>query len=240
VARTDAPGLQWRPRKTGERVAYWYARPDLIKRGYTPKAVRLHYDASNPAGMAALASRCQRLQAEMLAWANPQQVNPVYDGKLETLIRLYETDGQSPYRDLKQLTQTTYSKILGYFLERVEGAYINELTGADVKRWFRRMCERGSVGYASLTISVIKTVVSYGMSLGFEDCAKLRGQMTATRFKTGTPRKERLTYAQVVAFREAAHRRGRPSAALWLTLQLRAFVASSRRHRRVGRRRAWR
>lgn len=231
MARTDAPGLQWRVRKSGQRVAYWYARPDLIKRGYTPKAVRLHYDASNPAGMAALASRCQRLQAEMLAWANPQQVNPIYDGKLETLIRLYETDEQSPYRDLKQPTQRIYSKILGYFLERVEGAYINELTGADVKRWFRRMCESGSIGYASLTISVIKTVVSYGMSLGFEDCAKLRGQMTATRFKAGPPRKERLTYAQVIAFREAAHRRGRPSAALWLTLQ---YELSLRRRDVIG------
>jgi hypothetical protein len=92
------------------------------------------------------------------------------------------------------------------------------LTGADVKRWFRRMCG-SSVGYASLTISILKAVVSFGVSLGFDDCAKLRGQMTATKFKGAPARKERLTYAQVVAFREAAHRLNRPSAALWLTLQ---------------------
>ena len=43
--------------------------------------------------------------------------------------------------------------------------------------------------------------------------------MTATKFKGAPARKERLTYAQVVAFRGAAHRLNRPSAALWLTLQ---------------------
>lgn len=219
MARIDAPGLQWRPRKNGERIAYWVARTDLIKRGYVPKSVRLHYDVDNPMGADMLAARCHRLQLEMLTWAHrgaPKRRETIYDGKLETLVRMYETDPDSPYQELRPVTQKTYSKVLRLFLAKVKDVYIDEVTGADVRRWFRRS---GSAGYAALTISILKTVVSYGLSEGFDDCAKLRGQMTATKFKGGAPRKERLTYDQVVAFREAAHRLDRPSAALWLTLQ---------------------
>lgn len=234
MARSEVPGLQWRTRKTGERVPYWYARPDLVKLGYRPKSVRLHYDVSNPHGMAALASRCSHLQSQMLAWAHrgPTRPESIYDGKLSTLVRIYETDEESPYRELQQVTQKTYSKILRLFLIKVEDVYVDQLTGADVKRWFRRMCgERGSIGYASLTISILKSVVSFGVSQGYEDCARLRVQMTATRFKTAPARKERLTYAQVVAFREAAHRLGRPSAALWVTAQ---YELSLRRRDVIG------
>jgi len=36
----DAPGLVWRRRKDGW-MAVWQARPDLVKRGYRPKNVKL-------------------------------------------------------------------------------------------------------------------------------------------------------------------------------------------------------
>lgn len=222
MARTEAPGLQWRKRKTGERIPYWYARPDLIKRGYRPRSVRLHFNVNDPLELEAMASRCCRLQDEMLQWSRRGHAapSPIYDGKLATLIGIYETDEESPYRDLHQTTQKTYSKILRMFLKRVDNVYVDELTGADVKRWFRRMVgERGSVGYAALTIAILKAVVSFGMSRGYDDCAKLRGQMTATKFKSAPARKEQLTYEQVVAFRLAAYRLGRPSAALWVTAQ---------------------
>ena len=222
MARTEAPGLPWNTRKSGERVPYWRARADLIKRGYQPKTVRLHYDVSSPLEMEALASRCHRLQSEMLAWAHRGDARPipVYDGKLATLIQMYQTDEESPYHELHPNSQKTYSKILRLLLTKVPDAYVDQLTGADVKRWFRRMSgESGKVGYAALTISILKAVVSYGTSKGMDDCAKLRGQMTATRFKSAPARSERLTYAQVAAFRDAARRLNRPSAALWLTLQ---------------------
>jgi hypothetical protein len=132
---------------------------------------------------------------------------------------MYETDPDSPYREIRPITQKTYSKMLRLFLARIEDANVSTLTGADVKRWFKRMCETRSVGYAALNISILKTVISYGAALGLKECAQLRGQISAARFKAGRPRKERLTYAQLVAFRHVAHRLGRPSAALWLTLQ---------------------
>jgi hypothetical protein len=104
--------------------------------------------------MEALASRCHRLQAEMLAWAHRGDARPgsIYDGKLATLVHIYETDEESPYRELHPTTQKTYSKILRLLLARVTDVYVDELTGADVKRWFRRMCG-SSVGYAALTLS---------------------------------------------------------------------------------------
>lgn len=169
-------------------------------------------------GMDALAARCARLQAEMLTWAHrPADGSTlIYDGRLTTLVRLYETDDESPYRELHQNTQKTYSKMMRLLLARVGEPYIDELTGNDTKRWFRNL---GGGGHAATMIAILKAIVSYGTSLGFDDCAKLRGQMSATKFKGAPARTERLTYQQVVAFREVAHRFNRPSAALWLTLQ---------------------
>ena len=46
-ASTEAPGLSWRARKSG-RAAYWVARPDLVKKGYRPSSVRIHFDPADP------------------------------------------------------------------------------------------------------------------------------------------------------------------------------------------------
>lgn len=223
MGRTETPGLEWRTSKAGERRAYWRARADLIKRGYRPKLVRLHYRLDNPLQLEELASRCHQLQAQMLAWSRRQHGDrgeSFYDGKLETLVRIYQAHEDSPYRELEPDTQRSYTKILRLVLARVPDTYVDELNGNDVKRWFRRMCDGGAaVGYAALQINILKAVVSFGVSLGLEDCKRLRVEMREAKFKGGEERTERLTYDQVVAFRAEAHRRGRPSAALWVTLQ---------------------
>jgi hypothetical protein len=56
------PGYKLKRNRDGTVREYWAARTDLVKRGYAPKVVRLHYDET-PQGRRQLAARCQTLQA---------------------------------------------------------------------------------------------------------------------------------------------------------------------------------
>jgi hypothetical protein len=87
------------------------------------------------------------------------------------------------------------------------------------------------LGYANLMISILKSVLSYGVNQGYEDCAKLRGQLSVARFRHAPARREFPTYEQIVAFRAAAHELGRSSAALWVTFQ---FELGLRRRDVIG------
>jgi hypothetical protein len=109
---------------------------------------------------------------------------------------------------------------------------IDHLTGGDIRRWYKEIAQDGTrLSYAYLTISILKSIVSYGASEGYEDCARLRATMSATRFANGPARKERMTYAQVTAFRAASHAIGRASMALGVTLQ---FECSLRQRDVIG------
>ncbi len=87
---------------------YWVARADIRKAGFQPETVRLHYDGQSPADRFLIAATCKRLQAEMLEWASGRRstVRP-FDGTIASLVRLYQTDPASPYRELKWNTQRT-------------------------------------------------------------------------------------------------------------------------------------
>jgi hypothetical protein len=224
MPETKTVGLKWRTRSTGERRAYWVARKDMIARGYRPKTVAIHFDPRDPDHLVMIAARCKVLQAEMLQWAVTNQPERSFDGTLRSLVERYETDGASPYRRLKPATARSYSKVLANLVKTVGARRVDAITGADVWRWYQTLCDQSSVGWAYYTVSVLKAVVSFGTSLGHQlttpnPCGALREQMSAAQFRQPKARRSRLTYEQVVAFRAAANARGRPSAALWLTLQ---------------------
>ena len=72
-ADLSTPGLNWRPRKGGW-IAYWIARADIVERGYPLKSVRVWPPSTGAGGeptadeWRGIASLCEKLQAEMLAW----------------------------------------------------------------------------------------------------------------------------------------------------------------------------
>jgi hypothetical protein len=210
-----APGLQWAARQAGKRVPYWVARPDLIKQGYRPKSVRLHYDDPS-----ALIARCHELQAEMMEWAGGGRQDAAYDGKLSTLVRMYQTDKGSPYRGLHQNTQRNYTKAIEWLATRLNGdPRVRDISGADAREWFLDFCETNTRGWAAYVLAVFKAAIAYGSSRKFKDCLELSASLRTTRLGTGQAREQEMTYEHLVAFREAAHRLGRPSAALWTTFQ---------------------
>jgi hypothetical protein len=224
-----APGLVWRKRRNGSLAAYWTARRDLVKAGYRPKTVRLHYAPGDPE----LLSRCHVLQAEMLAWATSggHGTPSPYDGTFNSLVRLFETDPDSPYRDLRPATQRTYSKTMAALMKHKGQRRVDRVNGAVVKRWYKELVGAHSKGWAYYTINVLKTVLAYGATRRFTDCHQLRLELREARFHAPSGRKERLTYKQVRAFCATAHATGFVWMALCLTLQ---FDLSMRRRDVIG------
>jgi len=177
----NAPGHKVRTNKNGLRRHYWVARDDLVKRGYTPKSVALHYDDESQDGHTLIAAACRYLQAEMLAWASgDRQDYSRHDGTLKSLIRRYQTDRASPYHDLKWNTRRNdYDPSLA-ILERAFGARSLAAIGqADLRRWYdeaKRPRQPGGtdrVRRAHGLIKVLRVLMSYGIAAELPDCERL-------------------------------------------------------------------
>lgn len=200
-----------------------------MKAGYQPKTVRLHYAPGDPA----LAIRCYTMQQEMLEWASGARrpASPLYDGTLKSLVEFYEVHPDSPYHELRPATAKTYSKTMKSLMKHKGSRRVDQVDGADVRRWYKELVEARSKGWAYFTINVLKTVLAFGATKRIPECRVLREELSAARFHPGSPRKEQLTYQQLVTFRKTAHAMGHDWMALLLTLQ---FECSLRRIDIIG------
>jgi hypothetical protein len=212
-----APGLVYRKRRNGAQAYYWIARKDAVDAGYQPKSVRLHHEIGDPL----LAARCHVLQAEMLTWlSDAGKGRPAhYDGTFASLVRFYETHPDSPYFELKPRTQRVYSKTLELLMKHKGKRTVAAVDGSDVRRWYKELSETKSQSWAYFTVNVLKAVLSFGTTKRFKECSLLRAELREAKFNGGTRRTQRITFAQVVAFRKAAHEMGLGWMALTLTLQ---------------------
>lgn len=201
-----------------------------MKAGYRPKSVRLHYAIDDPA----LAARCHFLQAQMLQWSQEQRAGKptTFDGTLESLVKLYGSDPDSPYAELQEATQRVYSKVLAALVKDKGARRIEALTGADIRRWYREFIESHSQSWAYSIISHLKVVLSYGATRRLAGCLQLRQELAAARFRGGKRRTVFMTYDQVRAFRPVAHAMGYGWMARCLTLQ---FDLGFRRRDVIGR-----
>ncbi|MFG1247323.1 tyrosine-type recombinase/integrase [Xanthobacter flavus] len=174
-----------------------------------------------------IGARCRDLQGQMLEWSgeNRSPARNVYDGSLRSLVRLYQADEESPYRDLRPRTQTFYDYGLKLLDENVGEMAIAAVSGADVRRWYKKFKEPKADGEpervrrAYAAIQMLRVVINYGRSLKLPECRDLGDALSAMEFKGVQRRETRITHAQVCAFRKAAHEAGRPSMALGITLQ---------------------
>ena len=133
----DAPGYKCKPNRDGTWREGWEARHDLVKRGYRPSWVRLHYP-DTPEGRRLLAARCCDLQGQMLAWGANEGTFPKdsYDGTVKSLARRFQTDAEgSPYFGLKWNSQAHLEKTLKIVVATVGDRLVSRLLGPDFKRW---------------------------------------------------------------------------------------------------------
>lgn len=216
----NAPGLKSRPRKSGPPASYWCATSAAIEAGYPVKSVRLHGDK------AANATRCVRLQAEMLLWLGKSTDAPAFDGTWRALFRFYETDPESTYNTgLKASSRHPYSVYLRKLTAHIGGRRISECDGRDVRRWFD-IWAGGPVGTpgrklgaARMALSVLKAALSWGIQCRFAGCAEFRAILAEMEFENLKSRTEAPTAAEIEATRRAAHAAGRPGRALAYALQ---------------------
>lgn len=224
--KAQAPGLRIRKRANGDSASYWCARADLVRKGYRPSVVPL---TGLPLDMAYM--RCRQLQAEMLAWAHddsPGGGRNAYGGTLASLVRYYLTDADSPFRELRPISQRAYRAQLEGWAEHHGTRRLSEVTGSDVKRWYLEMIAGGvSVSTAHLRVNILKAALAFGSSKRIAECTLLRNELRDTRFKNGEARTNRMTYAQLCQFRDAAHAMGRHSMAMGVSIQF-AFALRPR------------
>jgi hypothetical protein len=222
---SEYPGLKRKRNRDGTVRTYWMARADLVARGYRPSSVRLHFP-DTPEGNTQLSARCYVLQAEMLVWsAKGERVTPGYDGSLKSLSRLYQTDDDSPYKGLKWNSSVNVTKSLKIIEQTVGDRQISKLLGTDFKRWHRQWGDPKQPGKAPRpwrakhAMDSVRQLMSYGVTLGYEDCIRADVILSKIRFGTPPARKSIMTAAHVEAIRKAAHSTGWGSIALGTVLQ---------------------
>lgn len=222
----DMPGLKVRHNRDGTERLYWVARPDIVSAGYEPRTVRLHYDRADPDERLLIMAACARLQSEMLAWAAGRRgTDRPFDGTLASLIRLYQHDQASPYRDLKWNTRRTYDQVLGVIEKAFGKRALAALGIVDFRRWYDEAKKPARPGgperirKAHGIVAMLRRLLAYGVTAEHAHCARLAAILDEARFRQPARRRVKLELGHVEAFIPKAVEAGRLSLALGTALQ---------------------
>ena len=225
----NAPGLKRRG-KQKERL-YWVARADIARAGYQPKLVRLHYDEGVPAHRSLIEAACHKFQAEMLEWAGGKRAtNRTFDGTLGSLVRCYQTDEASPYRELKWNTQRTYDQVLGVVEKAFGTRTLSAIGIVDFRKWYDAAKQPKSPGgperirKAHGIISMIRRLMGYGIAAEHAGCDRLAAVLEVSRFKQPGRRRIKLELHHVEAFISKAIEMDRVSLAFGTVIQFETIL----------------
>lgn len=221
MSKTKTPGLNWQTRG-GKRVAFWIATKQARQLGYRPKTVRLDHCATDEER----AVECRRMQADMLAWLDGEgKTERPFDGSMQSLIELYQTDDLSPFKKIKYNTRESYARRLKILVAQVGARRLDALGARDFDRWyksFRAPVEEDGperITQAYYLMATVRMVVAFGVVLEIEECVRLSTILSKMTFENGAPKKPLMTRDMVVAFRAQAHKDGRASLALATAIQ---------------------
>jgi hypothetical protein len=223
----DMPGHKVRRNKDETIRHGWAARHDLVKLGYTPKWVRLHYNFDDPTERRLAAAQCGKLQAEMLAWASGIRADfGAFDGTVASLVRAYQRDPASPYRtNIKWNTRREYDHVLGVIEKAFGQRSLAALRIADFRRWYDEAAKprleggKPRVRKAHGIISMLRRIFAYGVTAELPECARLAAILDKARFKQPGRRRTKLELQHVEAIVAKAIELNRLSLALGTALQ---------------------
>ena len=214
----DIPGVKWRKFASGKWEARWVPRRDLVLRGYSTRAPQLWSGTIiSEAEQAALQSEANRLQAEMLAWAQTQLPMPgTFDGTMSSLIQCYQTDPDSSFRKVEYATRHGYGRMLRRIDKTVGERVIKELKGRDFLRWYEKWSKDGlHKPTAHSLMSLCRTMFTFGMTLlNDKQCERCKTLLSGMKFQGAGRRTEIVTAEQVLLICEQAYLAGRQSMAL--------------------------
>jgi hypothetical protein len=162
----------------------------------------------------------------MLEWAAGNRFpKRAFDGTLGSLIRCYQTDAASPYREIKWNTQRTYDQVLGVIEKAFGTRTLKALGIADFRKWYDTAklpkADGGPerIRKAHGIISMIRRLMAYGVAAEHAECARLGAILDASRFKQPAPRRAKLELHHVEACVAKAVELGRVSLALGTAIQ---------------------
>jgi len=207
-----APGVKRRRRADGTAVFYWCASAP----GYTPRTVRLHWDET-PDGLVEMSARARVLQAEMLDWVTngPRRAATAKSGTIAWILDRYQTDEDSPYRDLRASSRKAYDESIAITRRTVGERVLASVDGSDLRRWYKEWSRNGeNPRRAYGCIQILRIVLSYGVTIRSTPCREVREILSAMQFEIPRKRRSRMTSDQARAIRKAAHERKVPSVAL--------------------------
>jgi Phage integrase family len=209
----NAPGLTWKPRRNGWE-ARWQAKTSAVRDGYTIKS-RSIWAGVEPTEIEAayIQDQCNSLQGEMEVWSRGGiPTEQVFDGSVAGLIRCYQGDEDSPYRDLRYKSREYYRSLCKRIENDLGDRQLTDLNIRHIKHWHKGI---GRVAMAHALAKMLRILVNFGAGL-LEDneCERLSGVLGRERFKMPQPRNSVLSADQASAIRKQAHFFGLPSVAL--------------------------
>lgn len=214
--RKDRPGYQSRRRSDDTIAHYW--NPNRASKK-APKGLPLRPIAGDMSDED-IAAQCRAWTDELLADMEGLAQGPVYDGTIESLILLYRTDENSPFKALKHATRIRdYEPSLKLIRDTVGKRVISQLKGEDFRRWYRQWGTLGRTRRAHGAIRKLRSVLSYGVEQRLHGCSQAREILSLIRFATPNTRTVKMEYAHAKAICDKALELGRPSIALTQAIQ---------------------
>lgn len=214
--RKDRPGYQSRGRSDGTRAHYWSPARASSK---APKGLPLRQLDGNMSEEG-MAQQCRDWTDELLADLEGRAAPARYDGTINSLIRLYRTDENSPFHALKHATRVRdYDPTLRIIATTVGGRKILSLKGEDFRRWYREWGKGGMTRRAHGAIRKLRSVLSYGVEQKLNGCSQAREILSLIRFATPAARSVKMEYAHALAICHKALELGRPSIAITQAIQ---------------------
>lgn len=212
MRESDAPGLLKKP----SGAKYWAAsRVVRDPKDFPLKTVRLHGTDIE------IASRCRALSAELRQYlSHHENAAPAFDGTVAALIRLYETDEDSPYRGVRVNTRDSYDYNLRILKRTVGGRYIASLTRKDFAAWHRSYAlpkvKDGlpRVRRAHGLMTMLRMLLGFGKSMRLDGCRDALEVLDEMTFATPERRGAAITLAQAEAVIDKALEIGARSIAL--------------------------
>lgn len=221
--KATATGLRYR----GDRPV-WRATKAAVAAGYAVKNVNLSLYKDDPR---MLVQRCERLQAEMLAWLSGRRDRLCeFDGTIKSLIDLYLSDKESPYHKLKSSTRKPYAIYARMIVMEIGARQIDDCDGRDVDRWFNSWSSPRvpegvrQIPKARMAIAVLRSALSFGIRCRRRGCKEFKDVLGEMNFATQLPRTSAPTAEEIVKARSGAHALKHKSAALAYAIQFEGAV----------------
>ena len=153
---------------------------------------------------AAIASHCQRLQAELEAFATdtrrpmPATVDG-FDGTVAGLIAIYRADPESPYQQLRHHTAHSYDSKLDTLVAAMGPLRLDTMTFRDFTRHYAAMRAGAGgpdrVSRAHGLMTMLRVAMKFGALLELPHAARLSAILSGMEFENPRRRVTFLTAA---------------------------------------------